>query len=269
MENRCARIYYIVRMCYNNNMCVYRMGLNDLKDEIYECECTVDYSEKGISGSPTSCHYHGSGVWQCPECGELRDFSDRTHLLTLEYFKEGDDADYATPEDNIHVRAIDFEDRLNDGTRDSNGLPVGVKSIMDDIRDGGGWAYEGIGGHELGFFKTEVYWYWYRCSYEYQEYELDMMIITEDKLDEAYLKLRLSNIEPGDLVLYSENEDTWFNFKCRDEVKRVLCPFIQDGERADCVSVSPRGTFQYCPSLVIVVSEDTVKNHMSKSKELK
>jgi len=71
------------------------------------------------------------------------------------------------------------------------------------------------------------------------------------------------NINPGDLVLDPDDEDVWYDFKCKEKEHGEPCPLIEEvGERADCVSISPWGGFSYCPSLFIVVSGDTIKKKM-------
>ena len=36
--------------------------------------------------------------------------------------------------------------------------------------------------HKEGSFNLSVYWCWYKCSYEYEEYDLDMFIIEESEV---------------------------------------------------------------------------------------
>lgn len=63
-------------------------------------------------------------------------------------------------------------------------------------------------------------------------------------------------IGEGDLVLDFEDENCWYSFKCRDGVE-CMRECFEEGN--DCVGISPRGTFQHCPSLIIVVSDNTLK----------
>ena len=80
--------------------------------------------------------------------------------------------------------------------------------------------------------------------------------------DEEYLKEQPNSqddffIEDGDLVLdFDKDEDCWYSFKCREDAE-CMRECFEEGN--DCVGISPRGTFQYCPSLIIVVSADTLK----------
>ena len=149
--------------------------MSESLNEIKKCDCQINYDTyPEVEGEWVDCYYHGQGVWQCPECGLISDYSDRVYQLVLEYLYDEED-------ECLIVKPIEYDERLNESPSSEYPNYKFIDSIMEDIREGGGWSYNGIEGHSIGIFKTEVYWYYYRCSYEYEEYDLDMYILSEEK----------------------------------------------------------------------------------------
>ena len=136
-----------------------------------ECECTVDYGsdiDEPIKGKPTDMDYKGNGIWICPACERKEDLSEIVFNVRLQFIKiDGyTEIHIIEPFDKrLMIPIVEkYPDRLKkDGMEDD---------LNEDFRD----------DHELGIFDCEILYNWYRCSYEYEEYDLEMFIITEKKV---------------------------------------------------------------------------------------
>ena len=139
-----------------------------------ECECTVNYSENDISGKPTECYHHGEGVWQCPACATIFDHSDIVFKVIITYSIEMDD-----DEESYEIKLETDDARLHEAPDKKYPDSTNIKFMLDDIYDG--IASGDIQFHE-GKYETLILWNWYRCSYEYDEYDLEMAIVSEKKM---------------------------------------------------------------------------------------
>lgn len=144
------------------------------------CDCTVEYATEEITGRATKCYYHGQGVWQCPECTKIYDHSDVVYQVLITYSKTFDED--GEIEEFFEIEIETEDERLHNAPNSKYPDSTNLKSLKDDL-------YDAISSEEIkikeGKFKTEIYWNWYRSSYEYEEYDLDMFIISEEKITDG------------------------------------------------------------------------------------
>lgn len=138
------------------------------------CDCKVEYGTEEITGEVTECYYHGSGVWQCPECAKIKDYSGIIYAVIINYILD-------TNEDGecIEIEIETDDPRLHEAPDPKYPDSTNLKCMIDDIYDelaSGGIAVQN------GKYKTDILWNWYRCSYEYEEYDLEIAIVSEEKM---------------------------------------------------------------------------------------
>jgi hypothetical protein len=140
---------------------------------IHECYCTfdVDTDEMKIIAGPTDMVYIGDGKWKCPKCGYIEDLSDIVYNLVIEFVEVHE-------EDCVYV---DFKILPCSDSRILtivNGEDYTVqKQMEEDFWDDGLFR-----NHPLGIFKINILYIWYRCSYEYNEWDVDIELISEEKI---------------------------------------------------------------------------------------
>jgi len=134
------------------------------------CDCTVNYSENGISGTPTTTKYLGNGKWKCPECKQTHDHSEHTYKINIEIFMK---------DEYRQIRiVVPISEKLQKPLAPKS--PLIVEAIEEDLNDEINKIFD---NYKLGKYEIEVYWHWYKCSYEYDEYELDFYLISDKEIE--------------------------------------------------------------------------------------
>ena len=146
----------------------------DLKShERQWCECTVDYDETGIHGKATDMTYLGQGKYQCPKCGYIEDMSNDTYKVRLQFKKRL--SKLFGPCLDVSILKPIFDERLNKKWE---------KDCVGTIKDALVEDLEGeFKHHEEGIFDCEIVYNYYRCSYEYEEYDYNLRILAEAKIN--------------------------------------------------------------------------------------
>ena len=145
---------------------------------VKHCDCKVDYTPDGVTGKSIECYYHGQGVWQCPECAEIRDYSDVVYEIFIIYSK--------VPEEDsmelIYNAKIETEDERLLKPVDPKIYPkyTNLKSMEDDIYD---IINDTDRETNIGKYKLEIYWIWDQVHTDGgMEWVLDMFVISEEKI---------------------------------------------------------------------------------------
>ena len=154
------------------------------------CECTVDYGPDGISGSQTKMNYLGDAKFKCPNCNHIEDMQSDTYKVRLQFKKSkgcedcGDDGKDCGDKDckaymTVKILEPIFDKRLlKKWDKECTGS---IKDALED--DLGAWdSEEGffhLGKHPEGVFDVELLYNYYRCSHEYEEYDMNLRIIAE------------------------------------------------------------------------------------------
>ena len=129
------------------------------------CDCTVEYSEDGMTGQETQMDYRGQGVWKCPKCGNVEDLSKSYYRIRVKIEKKKED------------KFEWFENKLLEPFDPKLIAEKLIEVLQEEIVEG-----ERFENHEVGLFDFEIIWYDYRCSYEYEEYETVFDVISEQKV---------------------------------------------------------------------------------------
>lgn len=161
------------------------------------CECTVDYSEEGISGYSTKMAYLGDAKFKCPKCGHIEDMAKDTYKIRLQFKKDKGCADCSEGGKDcgdtkcklaMTVKVIEpiFDSRLLTKWEPENTGTI-KESLQEDLDE---WANENfedfrLASHPEGIFDVELLYNYYRCSYEYEEYDLTLRIIAELALQDT------------------------------------------------------------------------------------
>jgi len=164
---------------------IFSTDLNPV--EAQYCECTVEYSAEGIDGYQTKMDYVGAGKFKCPNCGFIEDMSSDVYKVRLEFKKtkgceccnDGVDCgDESCLPDTLVIDILEPVDQrlLKKWDEDCDG--VIKKALEDDLREN----VEEFKYHELGIFDVELLYNYYRCSYEYEEYDMNLRIIAEKEV---------------------------------------------------------------------------------------
>ncbi len=135
------------------------------------CYCKLDFSEDGKSeGAITAMKYLGKGKWKCPECSIIEDHSDIIYNVRINVYEEEG------------AKVIDvlkpFDARLMLPVQNEHPGRLDKDAMEEDLND-----YDIAKKHEIGTFDCEILWNWYRCSHECEEYDLDILILTEDRVE--------------------------------------------------------------------------------------
>jgi hypothetical protein len=155
------------------------------------CECTVDYSEEGISGYQTKMTYIGNAKFKCPKCGAEENMLSDTYKVRLQFkkdkgcadcSKDGKDCGDAKCKASMTVKILEpnFDPRLlTKWEPDSTGTIQ--ESLQEDLDE---WADEDFesfhfASHPEGVFDVELLYNYYRTCYEYEEYDMNLRIIAE------------------------------------------------------------------------------------------
>lgn len=149
-----------------------------LKLNITHCDCKIEYGTEEITGRATECYYHGHGIWQCPECSEIHDHSDKVYqvIITISKVPEEDSMELTY---NVELKTED--ERLFKPCNSERPNYTLLKSMEDDM-------YDLINDTEkeknFGKYKLEIYWNWYQTHSDCgMEWNLDMFIVSEEKIE--------------------------------------------------------------------------------------
>ncbi|MBU0847288.1 hypothetical protein KKH23_08920 [Patescibacteria group bacterium] len=115
--------------------------------------------------------YIGRGKFKCPECGLIEDLNEVIFRARLHY-EEVEEEGEKYPQ----IRILEpFDDkRLVEFVYGEYTLK---HSLEEDLNEMELWE-----NHKLGIFYSAILYNWYRCSYEYNEWDLDLEIIKEIEL---------------------------------------------------------------------------------------
>jgi len=145
-----------------------------------QCECCVDYSEEGITGTITQMTYQGNGIYECPKCHSKLDYSDSTYIVTLKLFKVKCKT-WRGEEEIIDFKSIQLDPKLNEMAEDTGGHKTTTplsECFLESIAEEENLFKD----HEEGTFKFEIAWYDYRTCWEYDERECVTVIMKEEKI---------------------------------------------------------------------------------------
>ncbi len=142
------------------------------------CGCQT----KGMSGNLVTCYYHGQGVWQCPECAKIDDYSDKVYEVIITYSK--------TPakEPIINIKIETEDERLLNPLYPLYPDKTDIQCLEEDLMEqvlSEHWSDE-IKYHE-GKYKTDICW---KREYygEDDEFDVELDIFKEEKISDDLME---------------------------------------------------------------------------------
>lgn len=168
----------------------FSTGLTQIEDQW--CDCTVEYDETGIHGRQTKMTYIGDAKFKCPVCGRIDDLSKAVYKVRLEFKRikdckecnDGTDCGDVGCKPMMKIKILEPVDPRLLQKWDSACKGTIQEALQDDLDE---WANEDFESfkfvkHKEGIFDVELLYNYYRCSVEYEEYDLNLRIIAEKEL---------------------------------------------------------------------------------------
>ena len=120
----------------------------------------------------TPLTYQGKGLWHCDVCGHVLDLSEFVYSIIVRYTEQG-------------VCITSSDERLTRVRHEQKDPYTYIQYLADDLKEG----VDNISGypddHPHGFYDTEIFWCWNCSDYEYDEWDLEMEILSEQHLQEV------------------------------------------------------------------------------------
>lgn len=144
----------------------------------YDCP---DFDPEAMTPIPKK-EYIGDGKFKCPRCGHVMDLSGDTYKLRVRYKEVTED-----DESYVDIELLDPHDARLDAPYNPNhnkDLTTGEALLNDMVQEADN---DLVQKHRLGVFDIEVFWIWYRCSYEYDEWDMDLVVLKETEVPNGHL----------------------------------------------------------------------------------
>lgn len=140
------------------------------------CDCQT----KGMSGNLVTCYYHGQGVWQCPECARIDDYSDKVYEVIITYSK--------TPAEEpiINIKIETEDERLLNPLNPIYPDKTDIQCMLEDFLEELSMTQNEIEYHE-GKYKTDICW---KREYygEDDEFDVELDIFKEEKISDDLME---------------------------------------------------------------------------------
>lgn len=168
--------------------------------ESQSCDCTFDYYQFYMerddeNNKPTEMEYKGNGIYECPKCHAKEDMSRDTYKVRLLFRKtkgcedcseDGKDCGNTKCKPSMMVKLLEPFDKRLLGKWDTDSTGIIKEALEDDLKEWGSEeGFFNLGRHKEGLFDVELLYNYYRCSYEYEEYDLNLRIIAEEKVHDS------------------------------------------------------------------------------------
>jgi hypothetical protein len=121
-----------------------------------ECYCQFDPDKKACI---FPMDYVGNGIFKCKKCGLEHNYSEYVYKVRVKILR-------------AHPKILPpFDPRI---TAEEKGCDTIKEALEEEFLES-----ETFKNHKVGVFDMEVLWRVYRCSYEYNEYDLEFEVLKE------------------------------------------------------------------------------------------
>lgn len=146
-------------------------------------ECWCEFAptfEEGVNDFETliRMNYEGMGIWRCPKCNEISDMSKDTYKVRLHFTVAEPCGDPSEIEGYPITNIIEpFDERLLRVERGRR------KPDWEILQEELGEMDDDFKRHPRGIYDTEILWYYEKCTYEYNDYDMILEIEKKEKVE--------------------------------------------------------------------------------------